>query len=177
MAHNSPTDTRSRTEHRSCGTSLSTRLTGALIEPESADALVQDESVARRTSDAPSQVLFSRELAIRSISRWAAANGLNPFRRELALRLQQHRLQEQEFTVLRNRTDDPVPCGYCARALYKKDRKLCSGCRAIFYCGCGCQWAGWKRHKPKCDPDFCVAFLGESGEGGIRYEISRLPPE
>ena len=100
--------------------------------------------------------LAGQKLEIKRIYRWA---GMNPFKRELALRLWRHKIGSSRFTPLVNCTNDPVYCSYCT-GHKPKPRPKCSGCRTVYYCGPSCQSKDWKLHKQVCDPDHCIAFVG-----------------
>ena len=101
-------------------------------------------------------VLAGRKMESGRIYRWA---GMNPFKRELALRLCRHKIGSSRFTPLVNCTNDPVYCSYCTGHI-PKPRPRCSGCRTVYYCGPSCQSKDWKLHKKVCDPDHCLAFVG-----------------
>lgn len=48
-------------------------------------------------------------------------------------------------------------CAACGTDMRQCKRKLCAGCRAVYYCGRACQKAHWKTHRCICARDHAAA--------------------
>ena len=123
----------------------------------------QPGSASHRIASAPSH-------HTRRIFAWA---GRSPFKHELALRLMHVKKHgnHQGYLPFYDSTNDPVQCTGCEIVVAKQIRKLCAGCRTVYYCSRECQKAHWNIHKHCCDPDYCLAFLGKHP---IVYKIVAL---
>lgn len=55
---------------------------------------------------------------------------------------------DEQIASLRAREKDKRTCAWCGQS--NSHLKLCSGCRAVYYCSDECHHAGWQSHRSAC---------------------------